>query len=159
MFFKGNIEKYAFAYLNDYIEQNGELTARISNISTVKVDAISFSSGGTVFYFRNFVETNEYWFSWSADVYSNMDNVSCAFQEDKYTSTGRQGVYTSAGNFSKSDYINGQSIRHLLDSGSPRFSDRSALYQYCTATVSEALSLIKTELGISAEHLGFYSYR
>ena len=50
-FAKGTVEKYAYAYLYEYIEQNGELTARISDISTVEVNPITFSSGGTVFFF------------------------------------------------------------------------------------------------------------
>lgn len=158
LFAKGNIEKYAYAYLNDYIEQNGKISTQTSDISTVEVSTITFNDG-TMIYFRTFVKTNEYEFMWDAQYSWSGDKVYCSFHENEYTSTGKQGVYTSAGEFSRAGYRNEQSIERTLDHGTPRFANSSALYDYGTSTMTKALSLVKTKLGIPAEHLGFYSYK
>lgn len=152
---EGRIEKYAYAYLTDYIKRNGELKTQLSDNLIVRVflygDGVSFMST---------TDTNQYNLMWMTEaIYYDSDSISCSFIESEYTSSFKKSVYVAHGEFIRADYWGGKSIESSINFGSPRFSTRSALYENAEITISEALSLIQKELGIQARYLGFYSCR
>lgn len=150
------LKKYAYAYLCDYISQNGSLQIQAANNATIKV----FSTGyNHPIYFSYDIKTEKSRFLWMAEMYEYMDKASCFFYEFEYIQSQQQSNYSQCGEFVKADYQNSQAIKLTKVWGSQHFLSGSPLYDYCNETMSKAFSLIQNKLGIPAEHLGFYSYQ
>ncbi len=154
IFGKDKIEKYAYAYLCDYLTKVETLATQTSATSIVKVVFVAQS-----IHFISTTETDTYRLHWSAQFQKEFDEVDCAFSEDVYTTEMLESQYISHGDFSKSSYIDHTSIATVTYNGYPKYSNWSALHEHGEVTISTALSLIENTLGIPAEHLGFYSYK
>lgn len=154
MLSKGKIEKYAYAYLIDHLECNGNIEVQLSNSTILYVN--SYGGKGVCFGYET--TSNKYRLVWSCIIYQFSDDVSCCFMESEYTPTSSHSVYISHGKFNRDNYRDSKSIEHSISNGYPNYSSRSALYEQAEITISKALLQVENELGIPAKHLGFYAF-
>lgn len=155
------VEKYAYAYLANYIKEYGVLEKDISKKTTLQIQAKSTSSYCEIkFVLSEETDSNKY--QTEAFFYKDKDVVNCSFDRWPVTSNSIYDRNYAKGEFIKANYINENSIDWKVI-GLPWYYDSSVfkteMQDFGGELISRAFSLIQSKLGIPAEHLGFYSYR
>lgn len=149
--FDDKVEKYAYAYLIDFLEESDKaLQGTISGGYVVTVFPVS---GSTIEIYSG-TKTDKYATVWDVQIYDDAENMSCMFAE--YISG--KARFILSGKFKRSSYTSGKSIEYSITYGYPNYVSSQA-EDIGEQTIAEALALIERNVGIKAEHLGFDSYK